>query len=98
MVYTGWLVFIAAALPEVAGAVVVRKDLRGSSLIAILPGFAMLGWYGVVGNMGSWDFSKLLGTSVVIFALSASCSGGSCLRKPCLSRPGWDSRSFSAAE
>jgi small multidrug resistance family-3 protein len=32
-------------------------------------GFAMLGCYGVVVNMVKWDFSKMLGVYVAIFAL-----------------------------
>jgi len=64
-----WLVFIAAAILEVGGDAVVRKGLRGSGLIIIMTGFIMLGCYGVVVNMVRWDFSKLLGVYVAIFAL-----------------------------
>jgi small multidrug resistance family-3 protein len=69
MTSTAWLVFIAAAVLEVGGDAVVRKGLRGSSLIIILIGFTMLGCYGVVVNMVKWDFSKLLGVYVAVFAL-----------------------------
>ena len=69
MTSAAWLVFIAAAILEVGGDAVVRKGLRGSGLIIILVGFAMLGCYGVVVNMVKWDFSKLLGVYVAIFAL-----------------------------
>jgi len=64
-----WLVFIGAALLEVGGDAVVRKGLRGSSLLIILAGFATLGCYGIVVNMVKWDFSKLLGVYVAVFAL-----------------------------
>ncbi len=67
--FLAWFVFIAAAILEVGGDAVVRKGLRGSGLIVILIGFAMLGCYGVVVNMVKWDFSKLLGVYVAIFAL-----------------------------
>jgi drug/metabolite transporter superfamily protein YnfA len=69
LTYIAWLVFIAAAILEVGGDAVVRKGLRGSGLIIILLGFVMLGCYGVVVNMVRWDFSKLLGVYVAIFAL-----------------------------
>ena len=69
MTYLAWLVFIGAAALEVGGDAVVRKGLRGSSLIIILIGFAMLGSYGVVVNTVKWDFSKLLGVYVAVFAL-----------------------------
>ncbi len=69
MTYLSWLVFIGAAVLEVGGDAVVRKGLRGSSLIFIAMGFVMLGSYGVVVNTVKWDFSKLLGVYVAIFAL-----------------------------
>jgi len=69
MTYLAWLIFIGAAVLEVGGDAVVRKGLRGSGLIVIMIGFAMLGCYGVVVNMVKWDFSKMLGVYVAIFAL-----------------------------
>ncbi len=69
MTYLAWFVFICAAILEVGGDAVVRKGLRGSGLIIIMIGFAMLGCYGVVVNMVKWDFSKLLGVYVAIFAV-----------------------------
>jgi drug/metabolite transporter superfamily protein YnfA len=69
MTYLAWLIFVGAAILEVGGDAVVRKGLRGSGLIVILIGFAMLGCYGVVVNMVKWDFSKMLGVYVAIFAL-----------------------------
>jgi drug/metabolite transporter superfamily protein YnfA len=68
MTYLAWLIFIGAAVLEVGGDAVVRKGLRGSGLMIILIGCAMLGSYGVVVNMVKWDFSKLLGVYVAIFA------------------------------
>ena len=72
---TAWFVFIGAALLEVGGDAVVRKGLRGSSLVLILAGFAMLGCYGLVVNMVRWDFSKLLGVYVAVFALASILFG-----------------------
>ncbi len=75
MTYIAWLVFIGAAILEVGGDAIVRKGLRGSGLIFIMMGFAMLGCYGVVVNMVKWDFSKLLGVYVAIFALVSTMFG-----------------------
>jgi drug/metabolite transporter superfamily protein YnfA len=69
MTFFAWFVFIAAALLEVGGDAVVRRGLRGSSLIIIVMGFVMLGSYGVVVNTVKWDFSKLLGVYVAVFAV-----------------------------
>jgi drug/metabolite transporter superfamily protein YnfA len=69
LTYIAWLIFIAAAVLEVGGDAVVRKGLRGSGLAIIMTGFAMLGSYGVVVNMVKWDFSRLLGVYVAVFAL-----------------------------
>ena len=69
MTYLAWIIFIGAAILEVGGDAVVRKGLRGSGPIIIAVGFAMLGCYGVVVNMVKWDFSKMLGVYVAIFAL-----------------------------
>lgn len=69
MTYLAWFIFIAAAILEVAGDAVIREGLRGSSLVAIAIGCTLLGCYGVVVNTVRWDFSKLLGVYVAIFAL-----------------------------
>jgi len=69
MTYLAWLIFVGAATLEVGGDAVIRKGLRGGGLMIILTGCAMLGSYGVVVNMVKWDFSKLLGVYVAIFAV-----------------------------
>ena len=69
MTYFAWIIFIAAAILEVGGDAVVRKGLRGSGVLVILMGAAMLGLYGVVVNTVKWDFSRLLGVYVAVFAL-----------------------------
>jgi drug/metabolite transporter superfamily protein YnfA len=69
LTYIAWLIFIGAALLEVGGDAVVRKGLRGSGLLIIVMGAIMLGCYGLVVNMVRWDFSKLLGVYVAVFAL-----------------------------
>lgn len=69
MTYVAWLVFVASAVLEVGGDAVIRKGLRGAGLAVILLGCAMLGAYGLVVNTVRWDFSKLLGVYVAVFAL-----------------------------
>jgi hypothetical protein len=64
MTYLAWLIFIGAAILEVGGDAIIRKGLRGSSLITIAPGCS-----GVVVNMVKWDFPKMLGVYVALFAL-----------------------------
>ena len=64
-----WLVFVAAALLEVGGDAAVRKGLHGRAALFIVAGCLMLGGYGLVVNMVRWDFSKLLGVYVAVFAL-----------------------------
>lgn len=81
MSYAAWLIFIGAAILEVGGDATIRKGLRGSGRGAMLLGFVMLGSYGVVVNTVKWDFSKLLGVYVSVFAVSASCSASSCWAK-----------------
>lgn len=63
-----WFIFIFAALLEVGGDAVVRTGLRQHKGLFILIGFVMLGCYGLVVNIVKWDFSKLLGVYVAIFA------------------------------
>jgi small multidrug resistance family-3 protein len=63
-----WLIFLAAAILEVGGDAIVRKGMRGGGLAFMAVGFIMLGTYGVVVNLVPWDFSKLLGVYVAIFA------------------------------
>ena len=70
-----WFVFIAAAILEVAGDAVIRKGLRGSIVWFIVFGFLMLGCYGMVVNTVKWDFSKLLGVYVAVFAVVSILAG-----------------------
>lgn len=70
-----WLIFLTAALLEVGGDAVVRKGMRGSGLGLVALGFVMLGTYGVVVNLVPWDFSKLLGVYVAIFAAVSVLAG-----------------------
>jgi drug/metabolite transporter superfamily protein YnfA len=64
-----WLIFVAAALLEVGGDAVIRKGLRGSNMLLIAVGFLILGCYGLVVNLVKWDFARLLGVYVAVFAV-----------------------------
>src|SRR5271154_7526862 len=64
-----WLIFLAAAVLEVGGDAVIRKGMRSSGWMFIATGCLILAAYGVVVNLVKWDFSKLLGVYVAVFAL-----------------------------
>jgi small multidrug resistance family-3 protein len=66
--YLYWLIFVAAALLEVSGDAIIRKGLRNSGILIIFLGFVVLGGYGIVVNTIKWDFSKLIGVYVGVFA------------------------------
>lgn len=46
-----------------------RMGLRTHGVGFIAMGFIMLGCYGIVVNTVKWDFSKLIGVYVAVFAL-----------------------------
>ena len=64
-----WLVFLGAALLEVGGDATIRQGLRGGRGAFIAAGCVMLAVYGVLVNVVTWDFSRLLGVYVAVFAL-----------------------------
>ena len=66
---TTYLIFISAALLEVSGDAIIRKGLRGRGVFIVMLGFIMLGCYGISVNLVKWDFSKMLGVYIAIFAL-----------------------------
>jgi small multidrug resistance family-3 protein len=70
-----WGIFLAAAIMEVAGDAIIRKGLRGGGALLIAAGFLVLGGYGIVVNTVRWDFSKLLGVYVCVFALVSILAG-----------------------
>ena len=63
------LVFVGAAALEVLGDALIRKGMRGSGVVVVAIGMAVLGAYGVVVNLLDLDFSRLLGAYVGIFAI-----------------------------
>ncbi len=70
-----WLIFFVSAALEVGGDAMIRKGLRGSGIAAIVLGFLALGCYGLVVNLVKWDFSKLLGVYVAVFAVVSIVAG-----------------------
>jgi drug/metabolite transporter superfamily protein YnfA len=75
MPLVAWLIFVAAAVLEVTGDAVIREGLRGRHITLIGGGFMMLGCYGLVVNMLRWDFSRLLGSYVAVFAVVSVLTG-----------------------
>jgi small multidrug resistance family-3 protein len=73
--FAAWLVFLGSALLEVGGDAVVRKGLRGANVAIILAGGLMLAGYGLLVNTVRWDFSRLLGVYVAVFALVSVMCG-----------------------
>jgi multidrug transporter EmrE-like cation transporter len=70
-----WLLLFAAAALEVGGDALIRKGLREAGVPAILVGCIVLSCYGVVVNQVEWDFSKLLGVYVAVFAVVSVLTG-----------------------
>ena len=68
MNFIAWTIFVASAVLEVGGDALIRRGLRAQSLTAIVTGFVGLGCYGLVVNSVKWDFSKMLGVYVAVFA------------------------------
>jgi len=75
MTLLAWVIFIAAAILEVGGDAIIRRGLRGSIVWFIVLGFVALGCYGVVVNTVKWDFSRLLGVYVAVFAVVSVLTG-----------------------
>ena len=72
---TSFFALIAAAILEVGGDAFIRKGMRGSGIPLILLGCLVLSCYGVVVNLVRWDFSKLLGVYVAVFAVVSVLTG-----------------------
>jgi small multidrug resistance family-3 protein len=70
-----WLIFVVAASVEVLGDALIRKGLADRTIGLIVSGFIALGCYGLVVNLVKWDFSRLLGVYVAVFALISVLSG-----------------------
>jgi small multidrug resistance family-3 protein len=70
-----WFAFVAAAILEVGGDALIRKGLRGSGGAVIAAGCVVLACYGLMVNTVKWDFSKLLGVYVAVFAVVSVLCG-----------------------
>jgi small multidrug resistance family-3 protein len=70
-----WGTFLVSAIMEVGGDALIRKGLRGGGILLIAAGIAVLGAYGLVVNSVRWEFSKLLGVYVCVFALVSILAG-----------------------
>jgi len=81
MTTVAWCIFIIGALLEVGGNVVIRMGLRGGGIILTIVGFAVLGSYGLIVNMVPWDFSKIFGVYVCLFAVVSAVCGKFVLRE-----------------
>lgn len=68
-------VFLVSAFLEVGGDALVRKGLRSAGAGFIIAGFLALGSYGIVVNSVRWDFSKLLGVYIAVFAVVSTLFG-----------------------
>jgi small multidrug resistance family-3 protein len=64
-----WLIFVTAAILEVSGDAMIWKGLRGWGWAAIVAGGLMLAGYGLMVNLVKWEFAKLLGVYVAVFAV-----------------------------
>lgn len=75
MPLVAWAIFVAAAALEVAGDAMIRRGLRTGGVSLRVAGFVALGCYGLVVNAVRWDFSKLLGVYVAVFAVVGVLAG-----------------------
>jgi drug/metabolite transporter superfamily protein YnfA len=80
-ILVAFVIFVGAALLEVGGDAVVRQGLRGRKWVLIAVGGLMLATYGLVVNLVKWDFSRLLGAYVAVFALVSVLIGRFWLRE-----------------
>jgi len=75
MSWIACFVFVAAAVLEVGGIALIRAGLRGDQLALVGAGLVALGCYGLVVNTLRWDFARLLGVYVAVFALTSTLIG-----------------------
>jgi drug/metabolite transporter (DMT)-like permease len=60
---------------EVAGDAAIRRGLWSREIASVCAGVLTLGCYGIIVNLVRWDFSKLLGVYVAVFALMSILCG-----------------------
>jgi drug/metabolite transporter superfamily protein YnfA len=69
------LAFVAAAVLEVGGDALIRAGLRGERVALVVGGFVTLGSYGLLINTLRWDFTRLLGVYIAVFAVTSALFG-----------------------
>jgi small multidrug resistance family-3 protein len=70
-----WAILLAAALLETAGDAIIRHGLRSRVPRAVAAGCLLLAVYGLLVNTVKWDFAKLLGVYVAVFATVSVLTG-----------------------
>jgi drug/metabolite transporter superfamily protein YnfA len=75
MQFLPWIAFALAAIFEVGGDAVIRMGIKNNNFILMLLGAVTLGGYGLIVNSVDWDFSKIFGVYVGVFALVAILFG-----------------------
>jgi drug/metabolite transporter superfamily protein YnfA len=60
--------FLLAAILESGGDAIIRKGLQGAGIATIAAGILVLGCYGLLVNSVKWDFSKMMGVYIALFA------------------------------
>jgi len=81
MTISTFLIFIVAAALEVGGDALINMGIRGRGLALIALGCVILCGYGLVVNLVNWDFSKLLGVYVAVFASLSVLTGRFALKE-----------------
>ena len=69
------ILLLAAAVLEVGGDAVIRSGLHGRRPALVLLGMALLAIYGLTVNQIRWDFARLLGVYVAVFAAVSVLAG-----------------------
>ena len=75
MQFLPWIAFGLAAIFEVGGDAVIRMGIKSNNIVLILLGAVTLGGYGLVVNSVDWNFAKIFGVYVGVFALVAVLFG-----------------------
>jgi small multidrug resistance family-3 protein len=75
MQFLPWMAFALAAIFEVGGDAVVRMGIKTNNIVLMLLGAATLGGYGLIVNSVDWNFAKIFGVYVGVFALVAVLFG-----------------------
>jgi multidrug transporter EmrE-like cation transporter len=72
---SAWVFLALAAAFEVGGDAVIRVGIKNGNVAVIILGAIGLAGYGIMVNIPDWDFSKILGVYIGVFALSGVLFG-----------------------